>query len=308
MTERRYQAVRNGHDRPFHLLVAGGRGLRRSVPAPQGHKGTASPSLIGETKPLLEVEGLSHRYGDKTVLADIGFRIQYGEKLVLLGCNGSGKSTLLKLLNGLIAPSAGSYRYDGEAITPARLKTPALHRRFRAEVALLFQNPDAMLFNPTVYDEIAFGPRQMEVGDVDARVRHWAAEVGVTAHLQRPPFSLSGGEKQKVCLAALLALEPRVLLLDEPVAALDPRSTGWLVDFLAALPVTLLTTTHNLSLAPELGSRALVLGEDHRLIHDGPVQALLGNMALLAAANLVHTHRHRHGSVEHRHNHVHDWQ
>ena len=110
------------------------------------------------------------------------------------------------------------------------------------------------------------------------------------------------------CLAALLALEPRVLLLDEPVAALDPRSTGWLVDFLAALPVTLLTTTHNLSLAPELGSRALVLGEDHRLIHDGPVQALLGNMALLAAANLVHTHRHRHGSVEHRHNHVHDWQ
>jgi cobalt/nickel transport system ATP-binding protein len=241
-------------------------------------------------------------------LADISFQIHAGEKAVLLGCNGSGKSTLLKILDGLIAPTAGGYRYRNEEITPARLKTPELHRRFRGEVALLFQNPDAMLFNPTVFDEIAFGPRQMGSSDVDERVRHWADQVGVAAHLERPPFSLSGGEKQKVCLAALLALEPRVLLLDEPSAALDPRSTGWLVDFLSGLPVTTVTTTHNLSLAPELGSRALVLGEDHRLIYDGEIQELLGDMRLLAAANLVHTHRHRHGGVEHRHSHVHDWQ
>ncbi len=274
------------------------------------------PSLLNPVHPpfpkagnaLIEVAGISHSYGTREVLTDIGFSIHSGEKVVLLGCNGSGKSTLLKILDGLITPTTGQFTYGGEAITPARLKTPALHRRFRSEVALLFQNPDAMLFNPTVYDEIAFGPRQMGLTDLDQRVRHWAAQVGVTSHLDRPPFSLSGGEKQKICLAALLALEPRVLLLDEPTAALDPRSTGWLVDFLSSLPVTTLTTTHNLSLAPELGHRALALGENHRLIHDGDIHVLLGDLERLAAANLVHTHSHRHGGVEHRHSHVHDWQ
>jgi cobalt/nickel transport system ATP-binding protein len=267
-----------------------------------------APEPALDAAPVLEVVGISHRYGATEILRDIGFAIRPAEKVVLLGCNGSGKSTLLKILNGLIAPTSGRFVYQGEEITPLRLKAPALHRRFRSEVALLFQNPDAMLFNPTVFDEIAFGPRQMGLADMDDRVRHWADQVGISQHLTRPPFSLSGGEKQKVCLAALLALEPKVLLLDEPTAALDPRSTGWLVDFLGSLDVTTLTTTHNLSLAPELGSRALVLGEDHSLIHDGPIQALLADMNLLAAANLVHTHRHRHGNIEHRHTHVHDWQ
>ena len=258
--------------------------------------------------PILEARGLGHRYGGTEVLRGIDFALRPGERAVLLGCNGSGKSTLLKLLDGLIAPTAGEVVYQGEAITPARLKLPALHRRFRSEVALLFQNPDAMLFNPTVFDEIAFGPRQLGLPDLVDRVRHWAAQVGVEAHLERPPFALSGGEKQKVCLAALLALSPKVLLLDEPTAALDPRSTGWLVDFLNSLDATVLVTTHNLSLAPELGQRALVLGEDHRLIHDGPVGALLRDIDRLAAANLAHTHSHRHGPIEHRHTHLHDWQ
>jgi cobalt/nickel transport system ATP-binding protein len=266
--------------------------------------------LIGADAPaVLQLTAVQHCYGASAeVLRDINLTLRAGEKSVLLGCNGSGKSTLLKILDGLIAPTAGRVIYQNEEITPVRLKAPALHRRFRGEVALLFQNPDAMLFNPTVFDEIAFGPRQLGVPDIEARVRHWAEQVGVGAHLTRPPFALSGGEKQKVCLAALLALEPKVLLLDEPTAALDPRSTGWLIDFLASLPVTTLTTTHNLSLAPELGNRALVLGEDHHLIYDGPIQALLSDMAKLTAANLVHTHRHRHGNIEHQHTHVHDWQ
>ncbi|MBM4179997.1 MAG: ABC transporter ATP-binding protein [Betaproteobacteria bacterium] len=307
MTERRYRAVKNSLI-PTPPFLKGGRGGISTPSATPAEQNPPSPPLRKGGAPVIQAAGITHRYGAKEVLADIGFSIHPGEKVVLLGCNGSGKSTLLKILDGLIAPTAGQFTYDGESITPARLKHPALHHRFRREVALLFQNPDAMLFNPTVYDEIAFGPRQMGLTDLDQRVRHWAAQVGVTAHLERPPFSLSGGEKQKVCLAALLALEPKVLLLDEPTAALDPRSTGWLVDFLSGLGVTTLITTHNLSLAPELGSRALVLGEDHRLIHDGDIHGLLGNMELLAAANLVHTHSHRHGGVEHRHSHVHDWQ
>jgi cobalt/nickel transport system ATP-binding protein len=305
MTEMRYRVVKGAGTTtpPF------GKGGRGGIPTPSSAQmNPPSPPFPKGGNALIEVAGISHRYGAKEVLADLSFRIHAGEKVVLLGCNGSGKSTLLKILDGLVAPSAGRFSYDGEDITPTRLKAAGLHRRFRGEVALLFQNPDAMLFNPTVYDEIAFGPRQLGLADLDARVRHWAAQVGVTTHLERPPFSLSGGEKQKVCLAALLALEPKVLLLDEPTAALDPRSTGWLVDFLSGLPVTTLTTTHNLSLAPELGQRALVLGEDHRLIYDGDIHGLLGDMKLLAAANLVHTHSHRHGGVEHRHSHVHDWQ
>lgn len=257
---------------------------------------------------MIRVENLSHAYGDKPSLVDISFAVGAGEKLVLLGANGCGKSTLLKILDGLIAPKAGDYRYDGEEITPARLKHGEPRRRFRSEVGLLFQNPDVMLFNPTVYDEIAFGPRQLGLGDVDARARHWAAVVGVERFLERPPFTLSGGEKQKVALAALLAVQPKLLLLDEPAAALDPRTTGWLVDFLAELPITLLTTTHNLGLAGELGSRALVLGEDHRLAYDGPVEPFLKDIERLIASNLAHVHRHRHGDVEHRHWHTHDWQ
>lgn len=257
---------------------------------------------------MIELTGIGHRYNGSAALAGVDLHLAEGEKAVLLGSNGTGKSTLLKILNALVTPTAGEYRYKGEAISPRRLKDRSLSRRFRREVVLLFQNPDAMLFNPTVFDEIAFGPRQLHLPDVDARVHHWARAVGVAAHLDRPPYELSGGEKQKVCLAALLAVEPQVLLLDEPAAALDPRATGWLVDFLADLPVTLLTTTHNLSLAPELGRRALVLGEDHRLIYDGPIGPFLGDLDKLIAANLVHTHRHRHGELEHRHFHIHDWQ
>lgn len=256
---------------------------------------------------MIEVEGLSHHFGDKTCLLDVSFRLAAGEKGVLLGSNGSGKSTLLKILDGLITATSGSVRYEGEAISPRTLRQAPLRRRFRQEVALLFQNPDVMLFNPTVHDEIAFGPRQMGLSSIDERVAHWADLVGVTPFLKRPPFTLSGGEKQKVALAALLAAEPKLLLLDEPAAALDPRSTGWLVDFLADLPITLLTTTHNLGLAPELGNRALVLGEDHRLLHDGPIEPFLADTDRLIAANLAHAHRHSHGGVEHRHWHTHDW-
>lgn len=257
---------------------------------------------------MIELEGVGHRYDGSAALVEVSLNVAAGEKVVLLGANGTGKSTLLRILDGLITPMSGTYRYQGERVDPRRLRDRDLNRRFRREVALLFQNPDAMLFNPTVYDEIAFGPRQLGLPDIDGRVRHWAGIMGLTLHLDRLPFSLSGGEKQKLALAALLAVDPKLLLLDEPAAALDPRSTGWLIDFLAGLPITVITTTHNLSLAPELGDRALVLGEDHRLIHDGPIEPFLADPAKLVAANLVHTHRHRHGELEHRHFHTHDWE
>ncbi len=250
---------------------------------------------------VIELDGVTFAYpeGDP-VLRSIGFALAPGERAVLLGANGCGKTTLLRLLDGLIFARQGRYRYRGQEVTKQRFKDRSWSRRFRSEVVLLFQHPEAMLFNPTVYDEIAFGLRQVGAHDLDGRVRHWAAQLGLEGRLAEPPFRLSGGEKQKLCLAALLALEPQVLLLDEPTANLDPRSTGWLVDFLRDLEVTIVAATHNLSLAGELGSRMLVLSEDHELIFDGSLAELRSNEDVLLAANLVH----RHGD---RGLHAHDW-
>lgn len=258
---------------------------------------------------MLEAKGIRHAYENGAlVLDDVAFRVEKGEKVVLLGANGCGKTTLLKILGGLIFPSSGEYHYKGRSVTKAALKDQGFRGAFRREVAFLFQNPDAMLFNPTVYDEIAFGPRQHDLGGVDERVRTWAGECGLVRLLERAPFELSRGEKQKLCLAALLAVEPELLLLDEPAANLDPRSTGWLVDYLQEIGATTLVTTHNLSLAAELGERTLVLSEDHRLLYDGAIGPLTADRDKLIEANLVHVHKHKHVALEHRHFHTHDWE
>ncbi len=261
---------------------------------------------------MINCRGINYTYTDlqnrKTgVLKDISFKIREKERVVMLGINGSGKSTLLKILNGLLHPQQGSYLYKGREISKAALKKKSFNRNFRKEMVFLFQHPDTMIFNPTVYDEIAFGLRQLKVNDVDDRVRHWAQRLGVEKYLDIPPFNLSGGEKQRVCLAALLALEPEVLLLDEPMANLDPKTTGWLVDFLFELNLTTLITTHILSLAQDLGDRALVLSEEHKLFYDGSLDTLLSDQDCLIEANLVHIHKHRHKGVEHAHFHTHDW-
>ena len=256
---------------------------------------------------LIRTEDLTYTYDGRPAVSGVDLAVAAGERLVLLGANGCGKSTLLKLLDALLTPSAGRVVYDGVPLDRAHLRDRAFHRRFRREVALLFQEPEAMLFHPTVADEIAFGPRQLDLDAPLDRARQWAERTGVVHLWERSPVDLSRGEKQRVALTALLVLEPRLLLLDEPTAALDPRSTGWLVDFLQDLAVTTITATHNLSLAPELGARALVLGEDHTLLHDGPTAGLGDDLDLLRRANLVHRHRHRHDGHEHSHDHVHDW-
>jgi cobalt/nickel transport system ATP-binding protein len=256
---------------------------------------------------LIRTESLSHHFEGRPALRDVSLSVAHGERLVLLGCNGSGKSTLLKLLDGLFEPDRGAVFYDGRRLDREALKDREFHRRFRREVVLLFQEPEAMLFHPTVAEELSFGPSQLELDDPADRARHWARRTGIVHLWDRSPVDLSRGEKQRVALTALLVLEPRVLLLDEPTAALDPRSTGWLVDFLQDLTVTSITATHNLSLAPELGERGVVLGEDHAVLHDGPLEQLQGDLEVLRRANLVHRHRHRHGPHQHSHDHVHDW-
>jgi cobalt/nickel transport system ATP-binding protein len=257
---------------------------------------------------LFELDNVALEAAGRKVLGGLRFQIDAGERVVLLGVNGSGKTTLLKLLDGLMFPSQGTLRYSGQALDPPALAQAAFRRRFRGEVALLFQNVDAMLFCPSVADEIAFGPRQLGLTDIEGRVAQWADTFGVADLLDRPPFELSGGEKKRVALAALLSIDPRVLLLDEATAGLDPAWAGMLVNFLADHPsLTVLASTHNLTLAEELGSRALLLGRNGSgLLFDGPTAELLANQALLIESGLAHQHVHQHHGAPHAHFHVHD--
>ncbi len=260
---------------------------------------------------MIECVGLSYSHEDfsmrtNEVLRHVSFRIDEGEKVLLLGINGSGKSTLLKLLNGLLQPTAGEIRFRGESVDKRYLKQNG--HLFRRAVSLQMQDPSAMLFNATVYDEIAFGLHHFGFEGVEERVHEWAFRFGIEKLLHVSPMNLSGGQKQKVLLASLLAVEPELLLLDEPTAHLDPPSTGWLVEFLQEIPTATLTATHNLGLGRELGSRALVIGANHELIYDGSVEALLSNMPKLIEAQLVHRHRHRHEGEEHAHFHLHSWE
>jgi cobalt/nickel transport system ATP-binding protein len=246
--------------------------------------------------------------GPRPLLRDLSLHIAPGERVVVLGVNGCGKTTLLKLLDGLLWADSGRVTYDGHALDRAALEDGAFRRRFRGEVAFLFQNVDAMLFNPTVKDEIAFGPRQLGMADADARAATWAGVFGADAWMDRPPFELSGGEKKRVALAALMAIEPKVLLLDEPTASLDPASAAQWVDFLnARQDLTVIASTHNLSLVEELGRRVLLIAPHHPgLLYDGPPAGLLDNDELLIQSGLAHRHTHTHDGAVHAHFHVHD--
>ena len=258
------------------------------------------------TEPLYTLDAVSVDYPDgRAALAELGLEIVAGERLVLLGANGCGKTTLLKLLDGLVLPTRGALRFDGRPLDAARLRDREFARDFRRRVALMFQHPEAMLFNPTVAEEIGFGLRHLPVEEARERVRHWAEFMRLDRHLDEHPSQLSGGEKQRLCLACLLALEPGVLLLDEPTANLDPRTVGWLIDWLGERSITTVVATHHMALAPELGSRAVILSEEHRVAFDGPVGDALADLELLLANNLAHRHRHRHGGVVHEHVHGH---
>ncbi len=255
---------------------------------------------------MFRVEDLWFSYAEEDVLRGINLNLERGDRVVLLGGNGCGKSTLLKILDGLIFPKKGRVFWKGKELRPGKIKN--FEGEFRRSVVLLFQDVEVMLFNPTVRDEISFGLRQMRIKDIDERVEKWGEKLGISNLFQRSPAELSIGEKKKVALASILALEPEVLLLDEPLSNLDPRSTGEILDLLWEYPATTVVATQNLSLAPELGERAILLSEDHRKIYEGDFKELLSDRELLLRANLLHIHRHRHGRVIHRHFHPHDWE
>lgn len=260
---------------------------------------------------VFELRRVSFSYGDGIqALADLDLDIGEGERVALLGANGSGKSTLLRVLGGLAPTSGGEVRAFGAPLDAALLEDEARVQAFRRRVGIVFQNSDAQLFSPTVREEIAFGPLHLGLSRDDAlgRVDDMVRLFGLEALAERPPYRLSGGEQKKVALAAVLAIDPEVLLFDEPMAGLDPRTRSWLLEFLEALHElgkTLVAATHDLSELERLADRIVILGEDHRLAADGVIGDVLGDRELLLRANLIHEHMHVHGDLVHAHPHTH---
>jgi len=256
---------------------------------------------------MIELINISYSYNDKIVLKDMNLKIDKGERVVLLGSNGCGKTTLFKIIDGLLFPKEGKYFFNNLLIDKKFFKNDENTKIFRSSVVMLFQSPDVMLFNPTCYDEIAFGLRQLGLKEeeIKEKVADWLDLMGIKKYENIPPFELSGGEKQKLALASILAIEPSFVLLDEPMANLDPKSQGEVIDLLYSLPITTFISTHNLSMASELGERAVILSEEHNIIYDGDIGEALKNEEILIKANLIHSHKHKHKKILHSHYHKH---
>jgi len=258
---------------------------------------------------LFEVDRLTYRYERISALDDLTLAIPEGSRVALLGANGSGKSTLLRLLDGLHFSHAGTVRFRGDALTEDRFADDTFAYAFRRQVGLVFQNPDVQLFNPTVFDEVAFAPLQMQWSKemVLSRVEATLELMGIAHLRERAPYRLSGGEKKRVALASVIVLDPDVLLLDEPTATLDPRSQSQVVDLIQewkGSSKTVITATHQLEIVEDIADRVFVLQEG-RVASSGMPTEILSNHELLLRANLVHAHRHSHGQIVHSHPHIH---
>ena len=261
------------------------------------------------TPPIFEARQVCFSYDEIPALRDLSLAIEPGRSVALVGANGSGKSTLLRVFDALCFPSSGSVSFCGEPLKPERLRNNSFALSFRRRVALVFQNPDVQLFNPTVFDEVAFGPLQMGwsstevVGHVNAALEMMA----ISALRDRPPYRLSGGEKKRVALASVIVLDPEVLLLDEPTSMLDPRSQSQLIDLIQnwkGTSKTVITATHQLEIVEDIAERVVVL-EHGSITADGTPSRILSDSELLLRANLVHAHRHKHGDMVHSHPHLH---
>lgn len=225
---------------------------------------------------ILQTEKLSHIYSagtpfERGALIDVDFTAYRGEYLGIIGHTGSGKSTLIQHLNGLLKPTSGVVRFDGRDIWESKERT----RQTRFQVGLVFQYPEYQLFEETVYKDISFGPKNMglDEAEIDRRVRTSAAFVGLSDEiLQKSPFELSGGQKRRVAIAGVIAMEPAVLVLDEPTAGLDPVGVeeilGNIRDYHNAKNATIIIVSHSMEEMARTVDRIVVV-DDGRIPFSG---------------------------------------
>lgn len=241
-----------------------------------------TPSTPSASIAAVALQSVSFRYPDgQHALRNLSLHVAPGEKVALMGPNGAGKSTLLLHLNGVLGALDGSVCIDGVPVQRTTLP------RVRALVGLVFQDPDDQLFSPTVFDDVAFGPLHMNLppDEVRRRVVQALEQVDMAGFETRVPHHLSLGQRKRIALATVLSMSPTVLALDEPSAGLDPRARNGLVHLLRSLPYTLLVSTHDLALAADVCSRAVVLNAG-AVVYDGMSQQLLNDQALLAEYEL----------------------
>jgi len=232
--------------------------------------------------PSLEISGLAYAYPDgHQALYGVDLTVGRDERVAVLGPNGAGKTTLVLQLNGVLKPGAGVVRVAGLEVAKPHLQ------EIRRRVGVVFQDPDDQLFMPTVRDDVAFGPANLGVrgAELDARVAGALAQVGMAAYADRPPHHLSFGQRRRVAVATVLAMQPEILVLDEPTSNLDPASRRELSEVLLDLDITILMVTHDLPYALELCPRSVVLSGGV-IVADGPTRRILCDDALMRAHRL----------------------
>ena len=253
-------------------------------PAPWPDAAQRAAELAGQCEegtPVLTVKELVFHYPDgHAALHGISLCLRAGEKVALVGPNGAGKSTLMLNLNG-IYHGEGTIEVAGLPLTKANLPV------IRAKTGLVFQNPDDQLFSPTVFEDVAFGPLHMGLAEAEihTQVLRALGQVGMQAYAERLSHHLSTGEKKRIAIATVLAMDPEILILDEPTAGLDPRARRSLIRLLQTLPQTLLVSTHDLQMVRELFPRMVIMDEG-QIVADGPTSTLLQNAPLLEAHGL----------------------
>jgi cobalt/nickel transport system ATP-binding protein len=247
------------------------------------------------TLPLLQTQALClTRPSGEKVLQEVSLQIAQGERIGLIGPNGAGKTTLMLCLTGVIRASAGEVRMDGTPVAPGG---------FHPEMGFVFQQAEDQLFSPSVAEDVAFGARNLGLSGaaLDKTVAAALTRVGITALADRPVHHLSGGEKRLACLAGVLAMSSRLLLLDEPSAALDLRNRRRLIELLGGMDQAMLIASHDLELVLELCPRVILI-DDGQIMADGAARSVLGDAALMArhGQEVPHSLIH-HARVDHAH-------
>jgi cobalt/nickel transport system ATP-binding protein len=260
---------------------------------------------------IISLKNIDYSYHGKIpALKNINLSVNKGEMFSVIGLNGSGKSTLLHIINALVFPDSGEVLFEGIHVTENSLKNNSYGMQFRQRMAYIFQNPDIQLFCPTVFDEFLFGPLQL---NIPLEIAHERAEqtlsyLGIGYLKERPVYMLSGGEKKRVAIGSVLTMNPDVLLVDEPLSSLDPKTQTFFMELLLELNhagKTIIFTTHQLDLIEHLQPRVAVLSDDHTIRKIGTASEILSDEELLISVNLIHEHIHKHGKEEHKHYHSH---
>ncbi len=213
---------------------------------------------------MIEINDISYSYYKEAVLEHFSLNIKEGEAIAICGDNGSGKSTLLKIINGLIFPQNGSYRFENIEINEKQMEIAEFSKQFHQKIGFVWQNSDTQLFCSSVEEELAFGPVQMGLSEeeIQKRVNDTLELLDLSKLRNRPPYYLSGGGKKKTAIASVLTMNPSIWTLDEPLSSLDRKTREWLIEFFLALKKagkTIIFSSHESNLVEILADRAIVL-------------------------------------------------